>query len=386
MKLRAEILSGLTISLALIPEALAFSIIAQVNPMTGLFTCFILGLVTAILGGKPAMISGATGAVAIVIASLVINHGQEYLFTAVIGAGILQILFGIFKLSKIIDKIPPTVISGFLNGLGILIFLAQIKQIPQSSIHEQITAIILIILTITLIYTVPLITKKFPPALLALFITTTIIYLFKIKTETLGDINQIPSTIPSLHIPNVKFNLETLLIVLPYSFMIMIVGLTESLLTLKLLSKLTDKPGKPNKEAIAQGIGNTISGFFSGMGGCTFVGQSILNHSNGARTRISSITSALLLLFLVLFMTKQIAMIPMVALIGLMIYISFKTFDWNSIKTAKFNADLGIMLIVTLTTVLLHNLALAVIIGTTIHFILQKYERSKLDNNRILKH
>ena len=373
MNYKDEILSGITVSLALIPEAIAFSIIAHINPLIGIYSCIIIGLITALFGGRAGMISGATGAVAIVSVDLVLTHGQEYLFAAVILAGILQILFGLFKLSKLINKVPQSVISGFVNGLGIVIFTAQLTHLQKDGKLLEMATLLpmigFIALTVLLIWAIPKVSKKVPAALISITLVSLLIVSLGIHTKTIGDIASISGTLPSLGLPDIKFDFNTLWTILPYSFMIAIVGLTESLLTLKLISKTLKKPAKPNKESLAQGFANTTSGLFGCMGGCAFVGQSIMNTSNGGVHRLSSITSVIALAILVIFATGTVEKIPMAALIGLMFIIAAKTFDFDSIKGLKRKPiiDTSIMIVVTLITVIFHNLAAAVIVGVILN-------------------
>lgn len=374
-QLRIEILSGLTISFALIPEAIAFSIICNVNPMIGIFSCIVIGLITSILGGRPGMISGATGAIALVVATLVLKHGIDYMVLAIILGGILQLIFAIFKQAKLIELIPQCVLNGFVNGLGILIFMSQMRHLENLGSIPLLIMLMLVIFTMILIYQIPRFTKKIPSALLALLITSIVVIMFQISTTQLSEIADLSKFKIHISMPDVAYNIDTLLIILPYSLMIAIVGLTESLLTLKVVSKILKTNAKPNQEAMAQGLANISSGLFGGMGGCAFIGQSVMNVSQGGSTRISSISSVIGLTLLVIFCQPLIGQIPMAALIGIMIVIAFKTINFDSLKNLKDKPkfDTLIMLLVMSIIIIFHNLAVAVIIGTIIHILIKKY-------------
>ena len=382
---KTEILSGLTVALALVPEAIAFAIIAGLSPLTGLYAAFSMGLITSIFGGRPGMISGATGAVAVVIVALAKSHGVEYIFAAVVLAGVLQMMFGFLKLGKFIRLVPQPVMYGFVNGLAIIIFMSQIPQFKVAGTDNwlQDSALLVMIglvaLTMLIIWGMPKITKVVPASLTAILVVFGVVALFGIETTTVGDIASIKGGFPPFHIPNLPFDFATLQIIFPYALIVAGVGLIESLLTLNLVDEITESKGRSNKEAVAQGLANFVTGFFSGMGGCAMIGQSLINISNGARARLSGITASIMLLVFVMFGSSLIEKMPMAALTGLMIMVSIGTFEWVSIrlvnKMPKHDIFVGIAVIVI--TVLLHNLALAVLIGVIISALVFAWESAK---------
>ncbi len=381
---KIEVLSGLTVALALIPEAVAFALIAGLSPLTGLYAAFVMGLVTSILGGRPGMISGATGAVAVVVVALAISHGPEYIFATVVLAGIIQVLAGVFRLGKLMRLVPHPVIFGFVNGLAIIIFmsqLAQFKDVSGNWLTGQSLYIILglVLLTMLIIWGLPKITKAIPASLVAILAVFGIVIGFGIDTKTVGDIASIQGGFPPFHIPNVPFNFETLALIFPYAAIMAGVGLIESLLTLNIIDEITETRGRGNKEAVAQGAANILSGIFSGMGGCAMLGQSLINISNGARARLSGIVAAVALLLFVMFGAGLIEQLPMAALTGLMIMVAIGTFEWASLKT--FNkmpkSDIFVMVVVMFVTVVLHNLALAVIVGVIIAALVFAWDNAK---------
>jgi len=383
-----DVLSGLTVALALVPEAVAFALLAGVAPLVGLYAAFTIGLVTSIIGGRPGMISGATGAIAVVIGSLVAQHGVEYLFAAVVLTGVIQILFGLLKMGKFIRLVPHPVFLGFVNGLALVIFIAQIKQFKVGD--EWITGnalfIMLVIVAITMfiIYYLPKLTKAIPSTLVAIIVGSLGVILLGIDTKTVGDIASIKGSLPPFHIPNVMFDLETLRIVFPYAIVMALVGLIESLLTLNLVDELTETTGQPNKECIGQGIANTITGFFGGMGGCAMVGQSLINVKSGGRGRLSGIVAAITLLAFILFLSDYIEKIPVAVLIGVMMMVVIGTFEWCSLKLfgkIPFSDWLTIFA-VTLITVFTDNLALAVIVGVLMSAISFSWIHAKQINVR----
>lgn len=381
---KTEVLSGLTVAIALIPEAVAFALIAGLSPLTGLYAAFVMGLVTSILGGRPGMISGATGAVAVVIVTLAISHGPEYIFATVVLAGILQVIAGFLRMGKLMRLVPHPVIFGFVNGLAIIIFMSQLEQFKDTSGNwltgSSLYIIVgLVLLTMLIIWGLPKITKAIPASLFAILIVSGIVIGFGIDTKTVGDIASIQGGFPPFHIPNVPFTLETLTLIFPYAAIVAGVGLIESLLTLNIVDEITETRGRGNKEAIAQGTANILSGVFSGMGGCAMIGQSLINVSNGARARLSGIVAAITLLIFVMFGAGLIEQLPMAALTGLMIMVAIGTFEWASLKT--FNrmpkSDIFVMVVVTLVTVFLHNLALAVLIGVIIAALVFAWDNAK---------
>ena len=323
--IKNEVLSGLTVSLALVPEAVAFSLIASVSPLIGLYSAFFLGLITAVLGGRPGMISGATGAIAVVIVSLVMRHGVEYLFAAVILMGIIQIVIGAFRLGKFIRLVPHAVMFGFVNGLAIVIFMSQLDQFKalgeDGNLHWLTGSALYIMLgfvvmTMAIIHFMPKLTKAVPASLTAILVVSAIIIGFQIPTKTVGDIASISGGLPQFHLPNIPFDIETLKIIFPYSVIMALVGLIESLLTLTVIDEMTETRGRGNKESVAQGIANLVCGFFSGMGGCAMIGQSIINVNSGGRNRLSGIVASIGLLTFVLFGSSYIERVPMAALVG----------------------------------------------------------------------
>ncbi|MGB0789969.1 MAG: SulP family inorganic anion transporter [Flavobacteriaceae bacterium] len=370
---KTEILSGLTVALALVPEAVAFALIAGLSPLTGLYAAVVMALITSVFGGRPGMISGATGAVAVVLVSLVQSHGVEYVFAAVVLAGFFQIIFGLLRLGKFIRLVPHPVIFGFVNGLAIIIFLSQLAQFKDASGNwlegsELYLLLGLVLLTMLIIHFLPKLTKIIPSSLAAILIIFGLVSFFNLDTRTVGDIASIKGGFLPFHIPVIDWSFSSLKLIAPYSLIIAGVGLIESLLTLNIVDEITETRGSANKEALAQGVANTLSGMFSGMGGCAMIGQSLINVSNGARARLSGIVAAIGLLSFVMFGSSLIERVPMAALTGLMIMVSIGTFEWASLRT--FNrmpkSDVFVMVLVTLVTVFLHNLALAVIVGVVI--------------------
>ncbi len=381
---KTEILSGLTVALALVPEAIAFAFIAGLSPLTGLYAAIVMGLVTAIFGGRPGMISGATGAVAVVIVALALSHGVEYVFATVVLAGIIQILAGVLKLGKLMRLVPQPVIFGFVNGLAVIIFMAQLDQFKDptgSWLTGQSLYVLLglVLLTMLIIWGLPKLTKVIPASLVAILTVFGLVVAFSINTRTVGDIASIQGGFPPFHIPNVPFNFQTLIIIFPYAAIMAAVGLIESLLTLNIVDEITETRGSSNKEAVAQGVANMLSGVFSGMGGCAMIGQSLINISSGARARLSGIVAALALLMFVMFGSGMIEQVPMAALTGVMIMVAVGTFEWASLRT--FNrmpkSDVFVMIVVTFVTIFLHNLALAVIVGVIISALVFAWDNAK---------
>src|SRR5690554_6157870 len=381
---KTEVLSGLTVALALVPEAVAFALIAGLSPLVGLYAAFMMGLVTSILGGRPGMISGATGAIAVVIVVLAKTHGVEYVFATVILAGIIQMLAGFLKLGKLIRLVPHPVIFGFVNGLAIIIFMSQLNQFKDASGNwltggNLYLLIGLVALTMLIIWGLPKLTKAVPASLVAILVVFGLVYFLKLDTKTVGDIASIKGGFPPFHIPSVPFSFETLQIIFPYAAIVAGVGLIESLLTLNIVDEITETRGHSNREAVAQGAGNLLSGLFSGMGGCAMIGQSLINVSNGARARLSGIVASVGLLLIVMFGAGLIEQLPMAALTGLMIMVAIGTFEWASFKV--FNkmpkSDVFVMVVVTLVTVFLHNLALAVVVGVIIAALVFAWDNAK---------
>ncbi len=381
---KTEVLSGLTVALALVPEAVAFAFIAGLSPLTGLYAAFVMGLVTSILGGRPGMISGATGAVAVVIVTLAKSHGVEYVFATVVLAGIIQVLAGTLRLGKLMRLVPHPVIFGFVNGLAIIIFMSQLDQFKDAS-GSWLTGtplyilLGLVLLTMLIIWGLPKLTKAVPASLTAILVVFGVVTLLGIETKTVGDMASIQGGFPPFHLPNVPLNFETLALIFPYAAIMAGVGLIESLLTLNIIDEITETRGRSNKEAVAQGTANILSGVFSGMGGCAMIGQSLINISSGARARLSGIVASVMLLVFIMFGSGLIEKLPMAALTGLMIMVAIGTFEWASLRTINRmpKSDIFVMVLVTLVTAVLHNLALAVIVGVIIAALVFAWDNAK---------
>jgi SulP family sulfate permease len=370
---RIEVLAGLTVALALVPEAIAFAFVAGVEPLSGLYAAFIVGIITALIGGRPGMISGATGALAVVMVSLVADHGVQYLFATVILMGLIQLIAGIFKLGKFIRMVPQPVMLGFVNGLAIVIGISQISQfktINSLGVSVWITGNTLIysvgfvVLTMMVIWLLPKITKTLPATLVAILLTTIIVLVFKIDIPSVGDLASVKGELPNFLIPSVPLNLDTLKIIFPYAFILAAIGLIESLLTLNLVGEITNKRGGASQECLAQGLANTVTGFFGGMGGCAMIGQSMINVKSGGRTRIAGIAAAFFVFIFILYTSTLIEMIPIAALVGVMFMVVIGTFAWNSLKILFLvpKSDAIVIILVTAVTVVA-DLAVAVIVG-----------------------
>jgi SulP family sulfate permease len=380
---KTNVLSGLTVALALVPEAIAFAFVAHVHPLVGLYAAFMVGLITSLIGGRPGMISGATGALAVVMVALVVQHGVEYLFATVVLMGVLQIAFGLFKFGKFIRMVPHPVMLGFVNGLAIVIFLAQMGHFktPDGEWMQGaalFTMLVLIAVTMAIIYLLPKLTTVIPSTLAAIATVSALVIFGGIDTKTVGDLASIAGGLPSFHLPDVPLNWETLKIVFPYSLILAGIGLIESLLTLNLIDEMTQTRGKPNRASIGQGVANVTTGFFGGMGGCAMIGQSMINVTNGAHKNLSGISAALFLLCFILFASEWIEMIPLAALIGLMFVVSEKTFEWGSFRLfGKVpNADVFVGITVAVVTVLT-DLAIAVIVGVIISALVFAWQHAK---------
>lgn len=372
INLKNEILSGLTVALALVPEAVAFAFVAGVPPLVGLYAAFLVCLITSVFGGRPGMISGATGALAVVMVALVKTHGIEYLFITVVLMGIIQVTMGLLKLGKFIRLVPQPVIYGFVNGLAIVIAMAQFGQFktPEGqwfSGGELYLMLGLVALTMIIIHFLPKLTKAVPAALMALISVSFLVIFFNLDTKTVGDVASIKGGLPTFSIPSVPFTLETLKIIFPYSVILALIGLIESLLTLTLVDEITETKGRSNKECIAQGAANIVTGFFGGMGGCAMIGQSMINVSSGGRTRLSGIVAALGLLSFILVGSPVIERVPMAALVGLMFMVSIGTFEWGSFRVLSKIPKSDALIIVTVTiATLIFDLAIAVVLGVVI--------------------
>ncbi|MBL6785566.1 MAG: SulP family inorganic anion transporter [Rickettsiales bacterium] len=383
---KIEILSGLTVALALVPEAVAFAFVAGVHPLVGLYAAFIIGLVTSCLGGRPGMISGATGALAVVMVSLVSTHGVEYLFATVVLMGIIQLLAGIFKLGKYIRIVPHPVMLGFVNGLAIVIFLAQLNQFKTIDMAGNLVWISgsklyimlgLIALTMAIIHFLPKFTKAVPSALVAIIAVFALAQILGIDTRSVGDMASIAGGLPNFHIPDIPFNFETLKIILPYSLILAGIGLIESLLALTLVDEITETRGRNSQECKAQGIANIITGFFGGMGGCAMIGQTMINISSGARHRLSGIIAAIFLLIFIVFAAPLIESIPIAALVGVMFMVVIGTFAWSSLRIMNKipKSDAFVIILVSATTVF-YDLAVAVFVGVIVSALVYAWDNA----------
>jgi len=411
--LKAEVLSGLTVALALVPEAVAFAIIAGVNPLVGLYAAFMVGLLASIFGGRPGMISGATGAMAVVMVHLVAEHGVEYLFATIVLTGFIQISVGVLHLGKFIRIVPHPVMLGFVNGLAIVIFLAQLSQfkvagadmprVPGSGIGQflasagqQPMGVVpgekvwmsgtpmmvfcgFVLLTMAVMHFLPKLTKAFPSALAGILLVSVLVIGFSIDTKTVGDIASIKGGFPSFQpISSDLMNLHTLKIILPYAFILAAVGLIESLLTMTLIDEMTDTRGRGNRECVGQGIANSVCGLFGGMGGCAMIGQSMININSGGRGRLSGISAALFLLAFILFGSGFIEKIPMAALVGVMFMVVIATFEWSSFRILKKTPpkDAFVLILVSGVTVAT-DLAIAVVVGVIVSALIFAWEHAR---------
>ena len=394
-----DILSGLTVALALVPEAVAFAFVAGVQPLVGLYAAFMVGLITACLGGRPGMISGATGALAVVMVALVADHGVEYLFATVVLMGVLQISAGVLKLGKFIRMVPYPVMLGFVNGLAIVIFLAQLGQFGvagepgwlqdtfmQGSILDvswiegsQLHVLLgLVALTMAIIHFLPRYTRALPSSLVAILVVSGLVFGLDLETRVVGDVASIKGGLPSFHIPSVPLSFDTLIIIFPYAVILASIGLIESLLTLRLVDEITETRGRGNKECVAQGIANTATGLFGGMGGCAMIGQSMINVNSGGRGRLSGITAALCLLLFILVGSSLIEKIPLAALIGVMFIVVIGTFEWSSFRVIRKvpRSDALVLLLVSAVTVAT-DLAIAVVVGVIVSALVFAWEHAK---------
>jgi len=394
-----DVLSGITVALALVPEAVAFAFVAGVEPMIGLYAAFMMGLITSAIGGRPGMISGATGAMAVVMVALVAQHGVQYLFAAVILAGLLQILCGIFKLGKFIRLVPYPVMLGFVNGLAIVIFLAQLGQFKVVNALGQLEwmqgsmlywMLGLVALTMAIIYLLPKLTTAVPASLVAIVTVTAMVHGLDLEARTVIDFVRdllpeaqkasatLAGELPTFAIPMVPFTWETVMIVLPTSIILCLVGLIESLLTLSLIDEMTDTRGRGNKECVGQGVANTVNGFFGGMGGCAMIGQSMININSGGRGRLSGITAALVLLAFILFAALLIEMIPLAALVGVMFVVVIATFEWASFRIIRGvnKEDAFVLFLVTAVTVIA-DLAIAVVVGVIVSALVFAWKHAR---------
>lgn len=382
-----ELLSGLTVALALVPEAVAFAFVAGVDPLVGLYAAFMVGLLASIFGGRPGMISGATGAMAVVMVALVADHGVQYLFAAVVLTGLIQISAGILKLGKFIRIVPHPVMLGFVNGLAIVIFLAQIQNFQitgPDGVNSWMTGtplmvfLGLIVLTMLIIQYLPKLTTMIPSSLAAIIVVSLLVIGLDMDTKTVGDLASIEGGFPAFDIPMVPFNLETLTIIFPYAIILAAVGLIESLLTLSLIDEVTNTRGRGNRECVGQGIANTVTGFFGGMGGCAMIGQSMINVNSGGHQRLSGIAAALFLLSFILFASGLIEKIPMAALVGVMFIVVMGTFEWSSLRLmGKIPGHDAFVLVLVSAVTVMTDLAIAVIVGVIVSALVFAWEHAK---------
>ena len=382
-RIRIELLAGLTVALALVPEAVAFAFVAGVHPLVGLYAAFLVGLITALIGGRPGMISGATGALAVVMVSLVAQHGVEYLFATVVLMGLLQMFAGAMHWGKFIRLVPHPVMLGFVNGLAIVIFLAQLSQfkVPGTMVDTGhglgggewlsggplMLMLTLVTATMAIIWITPRFTRVVPAPLAGIGIVAAVVIGFGLDVPRVGDLASIKGGLPTFHIPMVPLNLATLEIILPYAIILAAIGLIESLLTLNLVGEITGRRGGASQECIAQGVANTVTGFFGGMGGCAMIGQSMINVKSGGRTRVAGIAAAMFLLLFILFGSSIIELIPLAALVGVMFMVVIGTFAWNSLRILRRvpRMDAFVILLVTVVTVM-EDLAVAVVVGVIV--------------------
>lgn len=394
-----DLLSGITVALALVPEAVAFAFVAGVEPIVGLYAAFMVGLITACIGGRPGMISGATGALAVVMVALVADHGVQYLFAAVVLMGFIQIGAGLLRLGKFIRMVPHPVMLGFVNGLAIVIFLAQLSQFGVSGeagwlagtrlegsildvawleADELNMMLGLVFLTMTIIHFLPMLTRAIPSSLAAILIVSGLVFGLDLETRVVGDIASISGSLPSFALPMVPFSFETLMIILPYSIVLAAIGLIESLLTLRLVDEVTETRGRGNKECVAQGIANTATGLFGGMGGCAMIGQSMINVNSGGRGRLSGITAALCLLAFILVASPLIEQIPIAALVGVMFIVVIGTFEWSSFRVIRKvpRSDALVLILVSAVTVAT-DLAVAVVVGVIVSALVFAWQHAK---------
>ncbi len=381
--IKGDILAGVVVALALIPEAVAFSIIAGVDPMVGLYSSFIIAVVISFVGGRPGMISAATGAMALLMIDLVAEHGLHYLLAATILTGFLQIIFGVLKLARYMKFIPRSVIVGFVNALAILIFTAQLPNF----IGEEFEMYKMVAGTLLIIYLLPYVTKQIPSALVAIIVITTISILTDSTVRTVGDMGQLPEAFPSFYLPNIPLSLETLAIIFPYSIGLAVVGLVESLLTSTIVDDLTDTTSNKNRESRGQGIANIVAGLFGGMAGCAMIGQSIINVKSGGRGRLSAFVAGSVLILLIVFLGDLVGRIPMAALVGVMFMVAIGTFDWNSIRTMKIIpiTDTIVMFTTVIVVIFTHNLAKGVIAGIILSTLFFVAKISKVGVEKIVE-
>ncbi len=374
--IRGDILAGIVVALALIPEAIAFSIIAGVDPKIGLYASFSIAVITAIVGGRPGMISAATAATAVLMVTLVRDYGLEYLLAATVLAGLLQIGAGLLRLGYVMRFVSKSVMTGFVNALAILIFMAQLPELTNVTWVTY----VMVAGGLAIIYLFPRITKAIPSPLVCIVVLTVISLFINADLRTVGDMGELPSTLPVFLIPDIPLNLETLMIILPYSAAVAVVGLLESLMTAQIVDDLTDTPSNKNRECIGQGIANTATGFIGGMAGCAMIGQSVINVKSGGRGRLSTFVAGVFLLFMIVVLSDIVSIIPMAALVAIMIMVSIGTFSWSSIKNLRDHPRSSsiVMLATVVTVVATHNLAIGVLIGVLLSGIFFAWKISQI--------
>jgi SulP family sulfate permease len=384
---KTELFAGLTVAMTMIPESLSFAILGGFPPLAGLYAAFIMGIFTAVFGGRPGMVSGGAGATVIVLIALMKSHGIDYVFAAVALAGVFQILTGLFKLGKFIRLVPQPVMFGFVNGLAIIIFMSQLQQFKTFSNGHSAwlaggplwTMLFLVLLTISIVIFLPKVTRAVPSSLVAILVVFLLVFFLGIDTKLVRNIAAVSGGFPPFHIPSLPLNTGTLTVILPYALIMAGVGLTEGLLTLNLVDEITATKGNGNRECIAQGGANILNGFFSGMGGCPMIAQTLVNLSAGSRARLSGIIAALAILFIILFGAPVIEKVPMAALVGVMVMVAIGTFEWMSFRVINKmpRQDIFVGILVAAITVWLHNLALAVLIGVILSALIFAWESAK---------
>jgi len=373
---RGDLLSGLVVALALIPEAIAFSIIAGVDPKVGLYASFSIAVLIAFVGGRPGMISAATAATAVLMVTLVRDHGLQYLLAATVLAGLIQIGAGLLRLGALMRFVSRSVMTGFVNALAILIFMAQVPEL----VGVPALTYVMVAAGLAIIYLFPHLTRSIPSPLVCIIVLTAVAMLFDLDLRTVGDMGELPSTLPVFLIPDIPLNLETLLIILPYSLAVAVVGLLESLMTAQIVDELTDTPSDRNQECIGQGVANTATAFIGGMAGCAMIGQSMINVKSGGRGRLSTFAAGVLLLFFILVLGDLVSRIPMAALVAIMIMVSIGTFSWSSIRNLKDHptSSSAVMLATVAGVVLTHNLAIGVLVGVLLSGIFFAWKIAQL--------